>query len=123
MKFFLYVLNLLIPAVMAAAGYFMHHHPPKNINPIIGYRTTRSMRSMDAWLFANIKCGVLWERTGLIALGVCALLQIPFLFSSVQTLSVVSIILMHVQLVLLLTSFLPVERALKKEFGGSKEQK
>ena len=59
MKIFLFAIDLLVPAIMLIAGYFMHKHPPKNINYIVGYRTARSMRNMDAWQFAQKKAACL----------------------------------------------------------------
>lgn len=34
-------------------GIFLTVHDPKNINGLIGYRTSRSMRNMDTWNFAH----------------------------------------------------------------------
>ncbi len=120
MKIFLFVIDLLVPAIMLAAGYFMHMHPPKSINYIIGYRTARSMRNMDSWMFAQKKVGMLWEKAGLIALILSAVVQIPFLFFSLDVLSIVSLVLMFAQLAVLLLTIIPVERALKKEFPDNK---
>lgn len=115
---FLFITDLLIPIIMLIAGYFMHKHPPKNINYVIGYRTARSMRNMDTWMFAQKKIGMLWQKTGLIALIVSIVIQIPFLFLSVDAFSIVCLVLMFAQLALLLLTIVPVERALKKKFPG-----
>lgn len=120
MKVFLFIVDLLIPFIMLAAGYFMHKHPPKSINYVVGYRTARSMRSMDAWMFAQKKTGLLWQKVGAASLIASALIQIPFLFLSVDAFSVCSIVLMFVQLAMLLLTIPPIERALKKEFPDGK---
>ena len=122
MKAFLFFTDLLIPLIMLIAGYIMRRHPPKNINYVIGYRTRRSMRNMDSWLFAQNKIGAIWEKTGLIALAISAAVQIPFLFVSVDAFSVASLVLMFAQLALLLLTIPPVERALKREFPDEKKQ-
>lgn len=44
----------------------MFRHCPEEINSIFGYRTKRSMKSIDAWKFANDYCGRLWQKIGLI---------------------------------------------------------
>lgn len=116
MKIFLFLITLLVPLVITAAGWFMHKHPPRDINWVIGYRTMRSMKSKEAWMFAQKKMGILWEKVGAIALIVSIAVQIPFLFFSVETMSIVSLVLMFVQLAVLIASVLPVERALKKQF-------
>ena len=123
MKFFLYITGLLVPTIMVASGWFMHKHPPKNINFIIGYRTARSMRSKEAWIFAQKKIGLLWKKTGTIALAASAVIQIPFFFLSVDAFSIACTVLMFLQLALLMLTIPPVERALKKKFPDTKETK
>ena len=36
---------------MIACGWMMWKHCPKNIDGLVGYRTSRSMRNMDTWKF------------------------------------------------------------------------
>jgi hypothetical protein len=43
------LLSLLNIAISAAFKWYY----PKEINALIGYRTARSMKSQEAWLFAN----------------------------------------------------------------------
>ena len=40
---FLFVCNLLIPVTMILVGRRFYKKPPKNINSLSGYRTTRSI--------------------------------------------------------------------------------
>lgn len=35
---------------MILGGRIMWKHSPKNINCVIGYRTSRSMKNIDTWL-------------------------------------------------------------------------
>lgn len=53
MVFFIcmFICNLLIPATMIIAGYFMYKKPPKEINGVIGYRTTMSRK---IWIPGNL---------------------------------------------------------------------
>ena len=39
--------DLFIPFIMIVVGRMTSKHCPKNINSLIGYRTTRSMKNMD----------------------------------------------------------------------------
>lgn len=39
--------------LMAGLGYYFWANPPKKINKIYGYRTPRSMKSQEAWDYAN----------------------------------------------------------------------
>lgn len=122
MKIYLFLVDLLIPVVIIMAGWFMHKHPPKKINHLIGYRTARSMRNMDTWLFAQKKAGMIWEKTGVILLLVSVFVQIPFLFFPVDALSVLSMVLMFIQLAALFFTIFLVERALKNGFSETKEK-
>lgn len=61
---FMFVCNMLTPAIMIIAGYMMWKHCPPEINPIWGYRTIRAMKNMDTWKFAHDYCGRLWWKIG-----------------------------------------------------------
>lgn len=122
MMAFLFLTDLLIPAIMILAGYFMHKHPPKNINWVVGYRTARSMRNMDTWIFANRKMGEIWKKAGIIVLIASIFVQIPFFFLSVDAFSIMSVAVLFAQLAILLISIVPVERALKKEFSDAEKK-
>ncbi|MCI5596537.1 MAG: SdpI family protein [Lachnospiraceae bacterium] len=118
MVFFIcmFICNLLIPATMIITGYFMYKKPPKEINGVIGYRTTMSRKNMDTWKFAHDYCGRLWLKLGIILLVPSIIVQIPFVNSDENTVGILTLIIEGVQLVFLLGSILPVERALKRTF-------
>ena len=48
---FMFCCDILIPVTMIACGWMMWKYCPKNINGLVGYRTSRSMRNMDTWKF------------------------------------------------------------------------
>ena len=109
-------MNLLIPLVMLYFGRRFQKHPPKNINSFYGYRTSHSMKNQQTWDFAHQVCGKLWSRLGLILLPV-TLVPMVFLWGrSVDEIGMGCIPVMAVQLVVLLGSIVPVERALKRNF-------
>lgn len=56
--------NLLIPAIMLIAGRLFSKKAPKDINWIIGYRTTMSMKNEDTWAFAHQIAGAFWWKWG-----------------------------------------------------------
>ena len=110
------VMDLIIPAAMIGCGRLLQKKPPKNINGAFGYRTTRSMKSQDAWDFAQVYCGRLWARLGLALLPLSV---VPLLFVRGRDMAVIgntAIIVAAVQLIPFLGSIVPVERALKKTF-------
>lgn len=41
--------TFLVPAVCIVFGVLFLWHPPKNINGLYGYRTSRSMKNEDTW--------------------------------------------------------------------------
>lgn len=63
--------NLLIPAIMLISGKLMRRTAPKNINWIIGYRTTMSMKNEDRWAFAHKIAGALMWKWGWVTLVKC----------------------------------------------------
>lgn len=117
------LLNVFIPILMIIAGYMMYKHPPKEINGLIGYRTARSTKNMDTWLFAHNFCGRLWLKTGLVMLFVSVLIQVRFSFVGLQRAENASLIIEFIQMAVLVGSVFPVETALKRNFDDSGKRK
>lgn len=113
---FLFVSDLLIPTLMIVAGRMMWKHPPREINGIIGYRTSYSMKNPDTWKFAQEYCGRLWWKTGWILFIPSAAVHFPVYHGTERTISMVSGILCTVQCVILIGSILPTELALRRNF-------
>jgi uncharacterized membrane protein len=113
---FMFICDLLIPLVMIICGRMMWKNPPKRINSIIGYRTSRSMKNMDTWNFAHDYCGRLWWKMGWIVLIPSIIVQLPFYGSLVSTIGIVGGILCTVQCVILIVSIFPTEMALRRNF-------
>ena len=121
MVFFIgmFICNLLMPLLMIIAGYMMYKHPPKEINGVIGYRTTRSRKNINTWKFAHDYCGRLWFKAGVALLIPTIIAQIPFAKSSDNTIGWVTIVIEMIQLVVLIGSIFPVEKALKENFDDN----
>ena len=113
---FMLICDLMVPIVMLIAGRMMWKHCPKNINVLLGYRTTLSMKNMDTWKFAHDYCGRLWWKIGLIMAVPSTLIHIPFYHSSENTIGIVGLILCAVQIVVLVASIFPTESALRRTF-------
>lgn len=120
---FLFLCDLIIPIVMILCGWMLWKHSPKNINRIIGYRTTRSMKNMDTWKFAHEYCGRLWWRIGWIMLLPSSLIHIPFYHASNDRIGIVSGILCTLQCIVLIVSIFPAEAALKRTFTDDGNRK
>lgn len=120
---FMLVCDLLTPIVMIITGRMMRKHCPKQINSLMGYRTARSMKNMDTWKFANDYCGRLWWKIGFVMILPSVLMHIPFYRSDEETIGIVGIILVTIQVIILLVSIFPTENALKKSFSDDGTRK
>jgi uncharacterized membrane protein len=113
---FMFCCNLLLPVIMLAFGFIFTKKPPKQINDFYGYRTAMSRKNMETWTFAHTYCGRLWKRLGLVLLPVSMLVSILSFPLKMDAVGLVGLALTGVQLVVLLVSIIPVERALKINF-------
>ena len=94
----------------------MWKHCPKKINGLLGYRTTRSMKNLETWKFAHEYCGKLWWKIGWIILLPSIILHIPFYSASDNAIGTMGTILITIQIVILVASIFPTEKALKNTF-------
>ena len=109
---------MLVPAVMICVGAWMQKHPPKEINWIMGYRTSRSMKNQETWDFANRYSGKLMLRAGWFTVAVSVIVMLLTMFRSEAVVSAVSLVLIFCQLIPLFGVIAMVERALKQRFDG-----
>ena len=122
---FMLIMNLLIPIIMVIFGAVFRNSAPKEINLIYGYRTNMSMLNIDTWVFAHNHCGKVWYKVGWIILPISLIVMLLCMNMKEDTIGMVSIVLICVQLVVLVCSIIPTERALKRTFddkGNRKQQ-
>ncbi len=113
---FMLIMDLLIPFTMIIFGAIFMKKAPDSINPVFGYRTTMSMKNRDTWEFAHQYCGKLWWILGITLLPITI---IPFLFllgKDNDRVGIVGGVLCLIQLIPLIGSIIPTERALKRTF-------
>lgn len=60
------IVILIGPAVMLGLGLIYFAFPPKEANHHLGYRSWRSMGSVESWRYAQKICGLLFLAAGLI---------------------------------------------------------
>ncbi|NNJ31069.1 SdpI family protein [Lacrimispora defluvii] len=113
---FMTAMNLLLPFIMIVIGHIFIKNPPKEINHLVGYRTTMSMKNKDTWEFAHHHCGKNWKITGLCMLIPSALVMLAFIGKDTQTVGKFGSVVIGVQTVILLASIIPTETALRKNF-------
>ncbi len=75
------------------------------------------MKNMDTWKFAHEYAGKLWWKLGMILIVPTILVHLPFYGADDDTIGFFSIIVMIVQLIVLIVSILPTEKALKQNFN------
>lgn len=116
--FYVYMLltSLLIPVIMLVFGCLFHRSAPKKINVWYGYRSARSMKNEDTWVFAHQHIGRTWMIAGAVLLVISVIPMIAVCGKDDDTVSVVSLVLLFVQMLPMIMSLIPTERALKRTF-------
>lgn len=114
--FFMLFFELLIPATMIIFGRMFMKAAPKNINYAFGYRTERSMKNKDTWVFAHKCIGKIWRNWGCGLLPVSVVYMLFLYGKDVDTVGYVSLGLMAVQLAVMLIPIFIVEKRLKETF-------
>ena len=113
---FMLCCDLIIPLFMIVFGRLMWKCPPQKINSLIGYRTSRSKKNMDTWLFAHHHSGKLWWRIGWVILVPSITIHFPFYGGSDDVIGIVGLILTFIQIAVLIGSIFATEKALKVTF-------
>ncbi len=114
---FMLIMNLMLSGMMILFGWMFLHKPPKKINDLFGYRTARSSKSQAAWDFAHHYIGGLWFRIGIVLLPLSVIIMLPVLGKGEDMVGLVGGILCLVQVIVMILSIYPTERALKQQFG------
>ena len=92
-------------------GWYFAKFPPKKINHFYGYRTSRSMKSQEAWDFAQVYAAkkMVWAGWVMLAVGVM-MFPLPFSENVKAVLSVVTTVSVSVWMIVV------TEKALKNKF-------
>ena len=113
---FMLVMDLLIPLTMLYFGHRFQRKAPDKINLTFGYRTARSMKNRDTWVFAHAQAGRYWYRAGWATLLVTVLVMLLLLGKDIDTVAFWGTVVCFAQCVPLLWVIFVVERALKRTF-------
>ena len=125
MGFWIYMLivNLLIPFTMIGFGKYFIKKAPEKINGVFGYRTSMSMKNKDTWEFAHKYCGKIWYICGLILLPMTAVCMLLLIGEDKYAIGTRGAIIVGIQLVILIGSIFPTEKALRKNFDKNGERR
>lgn len=107
---------LLIPFTMIFFGNLFSKKAPKEINPLFGYRTSRSMKNRDTWEFAHKRVGKIWFLCGIILLPVSMIPMCFVMGKEIEIVSILGLVICMIQTVLIVLTLIPVEAALRREF-------
>ena len=100
--------------IFIAAGFIMFRFPPKTINSIYGYRTTKSMESQEKWDFSQKYSSIEMMKLGLI-LSISSLLGFITTFNNFTNM----IIGLGLMLLMVITLIWRVEKAIKEKFKNN----
>jgi len=117
---FMVISNLIVPLLMIGVGRMMMVNPPKTINRVFGYRTSRSMKNQETWDFAQVYCGKLWWKIGWIMLPFSIVGMIPVIGKDDDFVGGIGAVVITVECIILFLSIFFVEKALVKKFGNGK---
>ena len=120
---FMLIMDLLIPFTMIGFGKYFLKTAPKEINAVFGYRTTMSMKNKDTWLFAHKYCGKIWYKVGLIMLPISFVIMLFVIGRTKDMIGMVGGIVCFVQMIPLVGTIIPTERALKMNFDENGNKK
>lgn len=115
MYIFLFLCNMLIPAIIVVFGYISDKKMPP-MNGLVGYRTRRSMQSQEAWEFAHHCCGKMWLHISIVLIPVSIIASVVLLFFNEKVYGIGSVVLESLQCVVLIWSIVLVESELKLKF-------
>lgn len=121
--FIMSIVSLFVPLIMLIFGIVFLKKSPNKINPVYGYRSRRSMKSIEAWKFAHYLCAKIWLYAGIVMLLLTILAMLLVLKKSEETIGTVAQIVIYVQLAVLLLSIIPVEASLKRNFDENGNKK
>ena len=113
---FMFLMSLLIPLSMILIGRLFSRSAPKQINCVFGYRTAMSMKNLDTWEFAHRYCGKTWSAVGRTLLVITIVIMLLLIGKSTAVISWAGALLSVVQVIIMLGTIIPVEKALKQNF-------
>ena len=113
---YMFFMVLTIPAIMIIFGRIFMKKAPEKINWVFGYRTKRSMMNKDTWAFAHKYIGRLWWICGLVLVPLSVIPMLLLLGKDKDMVGNVGAFITMVQMIPLVGTIFPTERALKKNF-------
>ncbi|MCL2147422.1 MAG: SdpI family protein [Synergistaceae bacterium] len=113
------IMSSLVPFTMIGGGIYFTKGGPKEINSVIGYRTSMSMKNKNTWMFAHNYCGKLWSVIGWVMLPLSVGLMFLVLGREIDVIGWFAAALVIMQCVFLVIPIIFVEKALRDHFDDN----
>lgn len=111
---FILFCDMILPSTMIILGLVWSKSPVKKVNEASGYRTKRSMTSQEAWKAAQDIFARGCIRFGVFSVIVSVIIIEVGLNFMNQTITQITPILLGIQILFFITTYIPVEHGLKK---------
>lgn len=108
---------LLIPVSLFGFGYYFRKKAPNNINIFFGYRTSRSMKNNETWIFAHKYCGKIWINSGIVLFIISILAMFFALGKDTDTVGYVGAGCSILSIFTMIVSIILTENALRRNFN------
>lgn len=114
----IYIMIIVISVTVSFGGVVLIQCAKSDIDSTVGYRTSRSMTSKEAWIFANKTCGKLWLTGGIISVIISVALPIAFSIIKNDTAGLyMAITILLLQTIALILSVVTTEKKLSDNFN------
>ncbi len=120
---FIFIVVITIPLSMSLVNLWMMKHPVKAVNRYRGYRTKRSMKSQEAWDFAQRHNAQIMWRLGLVLTAVAVMIMLACYQVPIGQLGIVAVVLVVLTLMGTVVGIVSTEKALKAHFDDQGRRK
>lgn len=116
MEIFVSICNLLIPLTLIILGIIWKKHYPKDISHSSGYRTERSMKNKEIWIYSQKLFGKLCLIEGLITLFLSAILMVVLVWIGNAQITDTTPLLLLIQFSCFIPMYIIIETMVKRKF-------
>ncbi len=115
---FMFIMVELIPLSMYGFGYVFKNIEFKTINYFFGYRTKRSMKTQESWIYAQKLFGEIWYKWGKIMIFISIIPMLFVINKDNDLISLVAGIETFIQMIPMCAVYFIVEKKLKSKFDN-----
>jgi uncharacterized membrane protein len=108
---------------MFTFGLIFSKHPPKKMNPLFGYRSSRSMVNEKTWEYAHHQFGTIGIKISLFLCLITGITMISLYDSNNRQLIMYSLFVILIQTIMLIVSIYETEKRLIEAFDKEGNKK